>query len=83
MVSDNVNVALEAEALIKDALNAAHDSGDIDLTQFDAFLVVHAGGDFQSDINGDSPNDIPTFVLEFGDTVIIGGKHVERCMVLP
>lgn len=83
VVSDNVDVALEAEALIKDGLNAAVASGDIDLQQFDAFILVHAGSDFQSDFNGDSPNDIPTFVLEFGDTVIIGGQLIDRCMVIP
>jgi len=83
VAADNVNVALEAETLIKDALGAAFASGEIDLRSFDAFIVVHAGADFQSDINSDSPNDIPTFVLEFGDTVFVGGKHIERCMVLP
>jgi M6 family metalloprotease-like protein len=83
VVADNVDVANEAERLIKDALEAARASGQVDFPAFDAFIIVHAGSDFQSDVNGDSPNDIPTFVLEFGDTVIVDGKHIERAMVLP
>lgn len=83
VVSDNVNVAEEAERLIKDALEAAHRSGQVDFSAFDAFIVVHAGADFQSDVNGDSPGDIPTFVLDFGEPVTIDGQEIDRAMVLP
>lgn len=78
-----VDVAAEAEALIMDAFTRAEASGQIDFTAFDAFIVIHAGADYQSDVNGDSPRDIPTFVLEFGEPVTIGGKRIERTMVAP
>jgi M6 family metalloprotease-like protein len=35
---------------------------------YDRFLVVHAGGDLQSDIRQDSPLDIPSFTMFVDDT---------------
>lgn len=78
-----VDVAAEAERLIKDSLEAARRSGQVDFNAFDAFLIVHAGADFQSDIDGDSPHDIPTFVLEFAEPFRVDGKLICRTMVLP
>lgn len=85
ILSDNVAVAEQARRLISDGLNAANASGEVDFPSFDAFILVHAGADFQSDVNQDSPYDIPTFVLDFdeSDTLEVGGKRIYRCMVLP
>ncbi len=83
VAADNVDVAREAERFITDALTVAHASGEFDPAGFDGFIVVHAGADLQSDINRDSPRDIPTFVLEFGDSLEIGGTRIGRTMVLP
>jgi M6 family metalloprotease-like protein len=85
ILSDHLTVAEQARRLISDGLNAAAASGDIDFPSFDAFILVHAGADFQSDVNQDSPYDIPTFVLDFGesDTLVVGGKRIYRCMVIP
>ncbi|HEX7880941.1 MAG TPA: immune inhibitor A domain-containing protein, partial [Candidatus Eisenbacteria bacterium] len=85
ILSDNVDVAEQAQRLIKDGLEAAEASGEVDFPSFDAFILVHAGADFQSDVNQDSRYDIPTFVLDFdeSDTLEVGGKRIYRCMVLP
>ena len=37
---------------------------DNDLTYI---IFVHAGSDWQSDVNGDSPNDLPTFFITLGE----------------
>ena len=36
---------------------------------FTYVIFVHAGSDWQSDVNQDSPNDIPTFFVTLGDTI--------------
>jgi M6 family metalloprotease-like protein len=36
--------------------------------QYDNFMVIHAGGDLQSDVKTDSKEDIPSFTVFLGDT---------------
>jgi M6 family metalloprotease-like protein len=36
--------------------------------KYDRFLVIHAGGDLQSDLKQDSKEDIPSFTVFLGDT---------------
>jgi M6 family metalloprotease-like protein len=60
----------------------------IDWTRYQSFLVFHAGGDFQSDINRDTPFDIPSFNLFLDDSlqVVVGGPDsvvVNLVMVVP
>jgi M6 family metalloprotease-like protein len=38
---------------------------------YDRFMVIHAGSDFQSDIRQDSPLDIPSFTLGVDDTDVV------------
>jgi M6 family metalloprotease-like protein len=38
---------------------------------YDAFNIVHAGGDLQSDVRSDSPEDIPSFTIGVGDTDVV------------
>lgn len=71
------------EDLVKDMI-AVTDSttqadGPINLADFDddndfAYVIfVHSGSDWQSDINQDSPNDIPTFFMTLGEPVTLLG----------
>jgi M6 family metalloprotease-like protein len=54
-------------------------------------IFVHAGSDWQSDINGDSPNDIPTFFVTLGDPVALQSFDSEtgvpgaltECSIIP
>jgi M6 family metalloprotease-like protein len=47
-------------------------SGDrIPWDDYDGFMLVHAGSDFQSDLRGDSEYDIPSFTLGVEDTSVI------------
>ncbi len=36
--------------------------------KYDRFMVIHAGGDLQSDVRQDSKEDIPSFTVFLGDT---------------
>jgi M6 family metalloprotease-like protein len=38
---------------------------------YDRFMIVHAGSDFQSDLRGDSPLDIPSFTIGVDDTDVV------------
>ncbi|RPJ42867.1 MAG: hypothetical protein EHM19_09770, partial [Candidatus Latescibacterota bacterium] len=39
----------------------------VDFSAYDGYMVIHAGPDLQTDVNGDSPGDTPSFFLSFGD----------------
>ncbi len=43
----------------------------VDFSSFDGYLIFHAGPDVQTDINGDSPGDIPSFFLSLGDSDLV------------
>jgi len=65
------------EGLVRDMIQTTdagtQADGSVNLADFDDdnpftyIIFVHAGSDWQSDINGDSPNDIPTFFVNLGD----------------
>ncbi|MDY6914814.1 MAG: hypothetical protein SVM86_00665, partial [Candidatus Cloacimonadota bacterium] len=46
-------------------------SPEIDFSQYDHFMLIHAGSDWQHDVLGNSPNDMPSFYIQMGD-----GKEV-------
>ncbi len=66
----------DLERLVQDMIVAADQGTQADhaanLADYDDdnpftyIIFVHAGSDWQSDINGDSPNDIPTFFVTLG-----------------
>ncbi len=76
-------VILNAEEFVTDAINAVDAQGAVDFSAFDAFVVVHAGPDFQGDINRDSPGDIPSFTLTLGESLSVSTGKVGRVLVLP
>jgi M6 family metalloprotease-like protein len=55
------------ELFFKDAVRAADGDPDLDFSDFDAVVVFHAGSDWQNDIQGDSPYDIPSFFITLYD----------------
>ena len=55
---------------------------------YDRFVVIHAGGDLQSDVRRDSPEDIPSFTLGVldSDAVIFPDsttRPIDRASVIP
>jgi M6 family metalloprotease-like protein len=60
------------EAFVRDAIVVA-DTTDPDLRfgDFDAFVIIHAGSDWQNDLRGDSPYDIPSFFITLGTSVAV------------
>ena len=51
---------------------------------FTYVIFVHAGADWQSDVNGDSPNDIPTFFVSLGEAEpLAGGGALSECSIIP
>lgn len=84
-VAQDVDIITKAENFVDDAIAAADADPAVDFTRFDAFVVVHAGADFQGDINRDSDYDIPSFTLSLGDSISVddGAAAVRRVLVLP
>ncbi len=61
-----------------------------DNSPFTYIIFVHAGSDWQSDINGDSPNDIPTFFVTLSEPIDLIGTDpdgdpgkLSECSVIP
>ncbi|MFH1844533.1 MAG: T9SS type A sorting domain-containing protein [bacterium] len=92
----------DLERLVKDMISLADSSMTADEPEFsmsdydfdDPFsyvIFVHAGSDWQSDVNANSPNDIPTFFVTLGDSVpLVSVDHetlehgyLRECSVIP
>ncbi len=89
------------ETLVRDVIGAAdagtQQDGSANLADYDddnalAYVIfVHAGGDWQSDVNRDSPNDIPTFFVTLGEPVALLGVDsttgtpglISECSIIP
>ena len=63
-----------AVKLFHDCIIAADTTESIAWGTFDRVMIIHAGSDLQSDVNQDSPEDIPTFTIGVADTdaVVVG-----------
>ena len=60
------------ELFFKDAILAADGDPDLRYSDFDAVVIFHAGSDWQNDIEGNSPYDIPSyFITLFDDSVAV------------
>lgn len=55
------------EEYFKDAFETAdqHDP-EIDFSSYGHFMIIHAGSDWQHDVAGDTPSDIPSFFIRVG-----------------
>jgi len=82
------------ESLVRDMITTSdagtQADGSADLSDFDDhhpltyIIFAHAGSDWQSDINQDSPNDIPTFFVTLGEPQdLLGGGELSECSVIP
>ena len=63
----------EAQRFFADAIRVADRTDSIPFGNFDEVIVFHAGSDFQTDVKGDSPRDIPTFEISLTDSVPVNG----------
>lgn len=56
------------EEYFQDAFEIADSlSPEIDFAQYGHFMIIHAGSDWQHDIKGDTPSDIPSFFITVGE----------------
>jgi len=87
LVRDIITLTDE-QTILDNSLRLADFDDDDDLTYV---IFVHAGGDWQSDINMDSPNDIPTFFVTMGEPVPLASIDSEtgqtgqlsECSIIP
>ncbi len=87
LVRDIIELTDEQTALDYSVSLADYDDDD-PLTYV---IFVHAGADWQSDINMDSPNDIPTFFVALGEPVALTSTDHEtgetgllsECSIIP
>lgn len=81
LVRDMIVLADEGTA----ADGSANLSDYDDDSPFTYIIFVHAGSDWQSDINQDSPNDIPTFFVTLGEPQDLpsSGGSLSECSVIP
>jgi len=69
---DNQELFIERiEEYFRDIFTIADSDGEIDFAQYAHFMIIHAGSDWQHDVYGDTPSDIPSFFIQIGD-----GKEV-------
>lgn len=50
----------------------------INFADYGHYIIIHAGSDWQHDVNGDSPSDIPSFFINVGEgkeVVVDNGAH--------
>jgi len=83
--------------MITVADSATTAAGSISLSDFDdddpgSYVVfIHAGADWQSDVNRDSPNDIPSFFVQLGEGVPLNSLDgdtgafglMSECSIIP
>lgn len=66
----------DAQRFFIDAVRMADQTDSIPFGDFDVVALFHAGSDFQTDLNGDSPRDFPTFQINLEDSVPVNGGAV-------
>ncbi|MDD5719407.1 MAG: T9SS type A sorting domain-containing protein [Candidatus Krumholzibacteria bacterium] len=81
------------ERLVRDMITVADEGtqadGSVNLAEYGDeheltyIIFAHAGSDWQSDINQDSPNDIPTFFVTLGEPQPLVGGQLSECSVIP
>jgi M6 family metalloprotease-like protein len=75
----------QVEAFIRDAFAAADTMDSIDFSQYDGYVVFHAGADWQSDINLDSPFDLPSAHIALGQPIVVndGAWEIWNAAIMP
>ena len=67
----------QVEKFTRDAFAAADTTDTIDFSQYDGFVLFHAGADWQSDVNLDSPFDLPSAHISLGEPILVNGGACE------
>jgi len=67
----------QVEAFTRDAFAAADTTDAIDFSQYDGFVLFHAGADWQSDVSYDSPFDLPSAHISLGEPILVNDGEVE------
>ncbi len=66
--ADNELFVARMEEYFKDSFEIADSiSPEIDFSAYGHYMIIHAGSDWQHDIFGDTPSDIPSFFITVGD----------------
>lgn len=69
---DNYNLFIQRiEEYFRDVFLIADSYGEIDFAEYGHYMIIHAGSDWQHDIYGDTPSDLPSFFIQVGE-----GKEV-------
>ena len=63
----------QVEKFTRDAFAAADSAGSIDFSQYDGYVLFHAGADWQSDVYVDSPFDLPSAHISLGEPILVNG----------
>ncbi len=74
------------EEYFQDAFSVADLDTNINFSEYDHFMFIHAGSDWQHDTLGDSPHDIPSFYINVGDHATIevdNGLTMNRACNVP
>jgi M6 family metalloprotease-like protein len=83
---DDTEILDLAERLVRDGFAKADSSAaPPDFRRFDSFWLIHAGADYQGDINGDTPYDIPSFNIFLADPVAVQDStfFIDIILVVP
>ena len=65
---------------------ADQDDPEINFSDYGHFMIIHAGSDWQHDIFGDTPSDIPSFFIKVGsgkEAVVDGGYLISHACNVP
>ncbi len=75
----------QVETFIRDAFAAADTTDTIDFSQYDGYIVFHAGADWQRDILLNSPFDLPSAHISLGDSISVndGAWAVWESAIMP
>lgn len=64
----------------------ADEDENIDFSQYDHFMLIHAGSDWQHDILGNTPSDMPSFFIQIGtgkEVIVDDGIIIDRACNVP
>jgi M6 family metalloprotease-like protein len=68
----DIDVLELAERFVNDTFAAVEtDDRPPDFRQYDSFVIIHSGPDFQGDINRNTPFDIPSFNVQLAEPVAV------------
>lgn len=71
---ENENEFFSVEGLtnfVKDSLKGADADSGLVWNDYDVLFIVHAGADWQNDVIGNSPFDLPTFSISLSDSDVV------------